>query len=103
MMGEEFLRRREKEKKLVFMSKHLEKYVKKLETSHDGAWGGRKECKDWKMVILNFVCLKECSDRKCKRKDVRLRMCGRCKAVFYCSRKHQKRDWKRHESQCFDA
>ncbi len=59
------------------------------------------KCKDWRMVMLNTYALKECDHRKCKRKDVVLRMCGRCKAVFYCSRKHQKKDWKRHKDDCY--
>lgn len=26
--------------------------------------------------------------------------CARCKAIYYCSREHQKRDWKRHKTAC---
>lgn len=29
--------------------------------------------------------------------------CGRCKAVFYCGRPHQKKDWKTHKSICRPA
>lgn len=35
----------------------------------------------------------------CNRIDKLLR-CSRCKAVFYCSKEHQKRDWKRHKEFC---
>ncbi len=83
----------------LFMTEHVEKYVEQME----GDMHRKKECKSWIMVILNLFTLRECNDEKCKRKDVLLKMCGRCKAVFYCSRKHQKRDWKRHEILCFEA
>ncbi|XP_017879858.1 egl nine homolog 1 isoform X1 [Ceratina calcarata] len=35
----------------------------------------------------------------CDRTDKLLR-CSRCKAVFYCSKEHQRRDWKRHKQFC---
>ncbi|XP_012347168.1 egl nine homolog 1 [Apis florea] len=35
----------------------------------------------------------------CNRTDKLLR-CSRCKAVFYCTKEHQKRDWKRHKEFC---
>ncbi|XP_011263521.1 egl nine homolog 2 isoform X1 [Camponotus floridanus] len=35
----------------------------------------------------------------CDRTDKLLR-CSRCKAVFYCTKEHQRRDWKRHREFC---
>ncbi|KOC59017.1 Egl nine like protein 1 [Habropoda laboriosa] len=35
----------------------------------------------------------------CNRTDKLLR-CSRCKAVFYCTKEHQRRDWKRHKEFC---
>lgn len=35
----------------------------------------------------------------CDRTDKLLR-CSRCKAVFYCTKEHQRRDWKRHRDFC---
>lgn len=35
----------------------------------------------------------------CNKIDKLLR-CSRCKAVFYCTKEHQKRDWKRHKEFC---
>lgn len=35
----------------------------------------------------------------CNRTD-KLLKCSRCKAVFYCTKEHQRRDWKRHKEFC---
>lgn len=35
----------------------------------------------------------------CDKTDKLLR-CSRCKAVFYCTKEHQRRDWKRHRDFC---
>lgn len=35
----------------------------------------------------------------CNRSDKLLR-CSRCKVVFYCTKEHQRRDWKRHREFC---
>lgn len=35
----------------------------------------------------------------CDKTD-KLQRCSRCKAVFYCTREHQRRDWKRHKEFC---
>ncbi|KAF7401794.1 hypothetical protein HZH68_007614 [Vespula germanica] len=35
----------------------------------------------------------------CEKTDKLLR-CSRCKSVFYCTKEHQKRDWKRHKEFC---
>ncbi len=57
-----------------------------------------------KRSLLNMAALRECNDLLCKRKDRLLRMCKRCEGVFYCSKKHQKRDWiAKHKDECFRA
>lgn len=35
----------------------------------------------------------------CNKTDKLLR-CSRCKVVFYCTKEHQRRDWKRHKEFC---
>lgn len=45
---------------------------------------------DSKVVNACYVCG---STRK-------LLQCGSCKSIFYCSREHQKLDWKRHKPSC---
>lgn len=36
----------------------------------------------------------------CMEKRKELQACGNCHAVFYCSREHQKKDWKQHKKMC---
>ncbi len=62
---------------------------------------GKGEKGKWWKVLENILTLKECNNEKCKRKDVELRVCGRCMAVYYCKKKCQKRDWKIHKKYCF--
>eukprot|EP00483_Globobulimina_turgida_P004386 UN04395 len=60
--------------------------------------------------ILNDFCNTEskcCAYFKCKRyqqnkqKQKRLKICKGCKLMYYCCRKHQKRDWELvHSQQC---
>ncbi|XP_069741161.1 egl nine homolog 1 isoform X2 [Narcine bancroftii] len=33
----------------------------------------------------------------------KLLLCGRCKKSFYCSKEHQKQDWKKHKQTCKEA
>ncbi len=49
-------------------------------------------------ILKNVWNLKEC--QFCQRKNKVLRMCKSCRAIFYCSKKCQKRDWKDHKKQC---
>lgn len=42
-----------------------------------------------------------CNNGHCRRENVRLKKCSRCKKVRYCSRKCQKTDWKsKHRTIC---
>ena len=45
-------------------------------------------------VIKNIAMSKECNFIKCRRKNIKLKVCKRCKSVYYCSRACQKKDWK---------
>jgi len=57
-----------------------------------------------KLKAKKFKFLVRCSNPLCERKEKRPRefqRCERCKVVFYCSRKCQKKDWKRaHKRHC---
>ena len=46
----------------------------------------------------HFKKNREC--RVCHKKTGKLSACGRCKAIFYCSRAHQRADWHRHKYEC---
>ena len=44
-------------------------------------------------VINNIAMSKECHYSKCRKKNVKLKMCNRCRSVYYCSKLCQKKDW----------
>ncbi len=54
----------------------------------------KNEMKGVKMV-------KKCGLEKCERNSEKsrrvFRLCGKCKNVFYCSRRHQRNDWQDHK------
>ncbi len=58
--------------------------------------------KENKMICVKF--LKECNYRKCERNSDSskrvFKLCGKCKKTFYCSRRHQRNDWKFHKYMC---
>ena len=41
-----------------------------------------------------------CGGCKNMEKDVQYKVCNRCKSVYYCSRKCQKKHWKNHKKEC---
>eukprot|EP01094_Clydonella_sp_ATCC50884_P004983 TRINITY_DN13966_c0_g1_i1.p1 TRINITY_DN13966_c0_g1~~TRINITY_DN13966_c0_g1_i1.p1 ORF type:complete len:266 (+),score=62.95 TRINITY_DN13966_c0_g1_i1:82-879(+) len=43
---------------------------------------------------------KRCNVEGCDDRSLALSKCGGCGCVFYCSREHQKQDWKIHKSEC---
>lgn len=55
-------------------------------------------------IVMNIIKGKECHYQKCGRKDFKIfGVCSRCRAVFYCSRRHQKLDWNEsHRNECLD-
>ncbi|KAJ1426285.1 hypothetical protein B484DRAFT_397628 [Ochromonadaceae sp. CCMP2298] len=38
--------------------------------------------------------------RFCQVEGAGLQMCGACMQVYYCTKEHQKLDWKRHKKDC---
>ncbi len=48
--------------------------------------------------------IKKCAHKKCKRNSETSRrefkLCGKCKKLFYCSRRHQRNHWKDHKLDC---
>ncbi len=48
--------------------------------------------------------VKKCGYEKCVRNSEsstrKFKLCGKCEKVLYCSRKHQKSDWKNHKYEC---
>ena len=72
-----------------------------------------KSMKNYKIVKRKWkkerrrICIEnrenyiDCMNEKCKKKNVKLRLCKQCKMVYYCSRKCQKHHWKYlHKYQC---
>lgn len=53
-------------------------------------------------VIGNVLKNKQCNYKQCQRKDLfKYKICKKCKKALYCSRKHQKKDWKQdHRKDC---
>lgn len=47
-------------------------------------------------VSTTFLCCKVCG----KFEDAKLMRCSACKEVLYCSKQHQKQDWKVHRPSC---
>ncbi len=45
--------------------------------------------------------VRECA--QCRTREPPLQVCSCCKQVFYCSRQHQRLDWKTHKLTCIDA
>ena len=56
------------------------------------------------LTLRNIVSVKECNWKNCKKKNIKLMKCKRCKSVYYCSKICQKKDWilsnKSHKSVC---
>ena len=49
-------------------------------------------------TIKNIAYYSHCA--KCGVYNVKLYSCSQCGKVWYCSRKHQKKDWKLHKAEC---
>ena len=79
-----------------------------LKGGYDGAFANHNQRKDFiftrffhpehdtdpTIEFLSNLCqLKQCDWKKCKRKDVKLRRCKKCKKVLYCSKLCQKKHW----------
>jgi len=55
-----------------------------------GEFKERKLDKELKPEKICFVC----------KSTNNLKLCGKCKIIYYCSREHQSEDWKRHKKEC---
>jgi hypothetical protein len=71
----------------------LSKYPQ--QTHHPRSW---QYLKTKPVNMDNFVERKRC--HTCKNKNVALVCCSRCKAVQYCGKECQKKDWKEHKKAC---
>ena len=49
---------------------------------------------EYYQTLRNIVVMKECNYSNCRAKNIKLQTCSKCKSVYYCSRAHQKLDWK---------
>jgi len=57
-----------------------------------------------KMEEVDTLCL--CSRKKCDRRENsenQFEICSRCRIARYCSKKCQKKDWKKHKRSCKTA
>ena len=36
----------------------------------------------------------------CKKSDIKLLRCSKCRSVYYCTKEHQQTDWKTHKTVC---
>ncbi len=65
-----------------------------------GVWKFNRKKGGMKRAKTSYFC----GDEKCMRKSEnsrkKFKICGKCEKVHYCSRKHQKRDWKHHKFVC---
>ena len=48
---------------------------------------------NYKAILHNCAMAKQCNYGGCKLMNKKLRVCKKCKSVYYCSRICQKRDW----------
>ena len=46
-----------------------------------------------RIILSNIVSIKQCNWKHCHRKDVILKLCKKCRSVYYCSKLCQKKDW----------
>ncbi|KAL7413863.1 hypothetical protein BDY24DRAFT_441210 [Mrakia frigida] len=51
--------------------------------------------------LIEPSVLESCSELLDGRDVADMRVCGRCYGVRYCSREHQRLDWKKHKLECF--
>eukprot|EP01084_Bolivina_argentea_P042399 78177_1 len=104
-MGIKYAKKISKEYGLYFWNWHLKK-----------SGNRRKNHKIWKNIfkwnyyykdlksynVLKNICMmKECNYSKCRKKNIKLKKCCKCKSVYYCCITHQKIDWNiKHRKQC---
>lgn len=58
------------------------------------------DCMMMKPIHMARKACRHCDSEKCSDDKEKLLACSRCRSVWYCSKEHQKADWKRHKVEC---
>lgn len=83
-----------------------EKWMTLAKQTNPNAQQGQQKTKEIKAAASNTgAALKKCgmgfvSCDKDGKSGAKMLCCSRCKDIYYCSRDHQKSDWKRHKKIC---
>ncbi|KAL7411615.1 hypothetical protein BDY24DRAFT_395492 [Mrakia frigida] len=81
---------------------HIVSYIQELTMQEWDlvAWTSRFSSENWEICAL-ALSGPNVTTSCCKASE--MKVCARCLSSLYCSREHQKLDWKRHKKLCFPA